>query len=186
MKLELRLSGLMQAWGVEGSRQIRRTNNQPTKQAVLGMIRAAKGLARDETWAELEGLAFSCRTEKAGRRMWDFATMRNVISADGSIVHPQGNQEKEYLVDADFVVTLEGDDGLVLKVQAALEHPVFLLGLGRRDCMPTMPILMERLIQLPCNESYLQSHHLGHGATSRTSRDSASTAAYKTPCCSGS
>jgi CRISPR system Cascade subunit CasD len=146
MKLELRLSGLMQAWGVEGSRQIRRTNKEPTKRAVLGMIRAAKGLARDETWLELEGLMFSCFTTKTGRRMWDFATMRDVISADGSRVHPRGIQEKEYLVDADFLVTLEGDDDLLLEVQAALEQPVFLLGLGRRDCMPMQPLLQAQSV----------------------------------------
>jgi hypothetical protein len=31
---------------------------------------------------------------------------------------------------------------LIDEVIAALENPVFLLGLGRRDCMPTRPILL--------------------------------------------
>lgn len=131
----------MQAWGVENARQIRRTHKEPTKRGVLGLIRAAKGLARDQTWDELESLEFSCQIQKTGCRMWDFATMSNVISADGSTIHEKGIQEKEYLANAAFIVTLRGQEQLINEVMDALESPKFLLGLGRRDCVPSTPIL---------------------------------------------
>jgi CRISPR system Cascade subunit CasD len=138
----LHLEGVLQAWGVDDAAQRRRTRNQPHQRAILGLIRAAKGLERHETWDALETLKFSCEIRKPGLRMWDFATMRKIISADGSHVQEQGIQEKEYLVDAAFTVTLSGEDELVDEVIEALENPVFLLGLGRRDCMPSVPILV--------------------------------------------
>ena len=131
----------MQAWGVDGAAQIRRTRRQPHCRAVLGMIRAARGLRRGETWEELHSLEFRCETLHPGVRIWDFATMRNVTSADGSYLHPQGIQEKEYLAEAAFIVTLTGEGSLIDEVRTALENPVFLIGLGRRDCMPSVPVL---------------------------------------------
>ena len=142
-ELKVRLQGPMQAWGVDGAGQIRRTHAQPQKRAVLGLIRAAKGLSRDEEWADLEVLEYRCETLRAGVRMWDFATMSNVISADGKVMHPRGIQEKEYLANADFLIHLAGSDDLIAEVRAALEDPVFLIGLGRRDCPPSAPLLTD-------------------------------------------
>ena len=131
----------MQAWGVDGAAQIRRTRRQPHCRAVFGMIRAARGLRRGEEWDELHSLEFRCDTVRSGTRMWDFATMKNVVSANGKVWHPQGIQEKEYLAGAAFIVSLVGHDVLIDQVRAALEDPVFFIGLGRRDCMPSAPIL---------------------------------------------
>jgi CRISPR system Cascade subunit CasD len=136
----LRLEGPLQAWGTPGAAEIRRTHNMPQKRAVLGLIRAAKGLARAETWPELEALDFQVLVLKRPRRMWDFGTMANAISADGTFIHQQGTQQKEYLADAAFLVALEGAAALIHEVQVALERPVFLIGLGRRDCVPSYPI----------------------------------------------
>ncbi len=142
-EVTLRLEGPMQAWGVDGAGQIRRTHREPTKRAIFGLIRAAKGLAREELWDELESLQFSCQTIQHGIRMWDFATMSNIISADGSKVHPRGIQEKEYLSGATFEVVLVGENDLMDEVRQALLDPVFLIGLGRRDCMLSSPIILQ-------------------------------------------
>ncbi len=140
-QVRLCLEGLLQAWGVDNALQRRRTHNQPQRRTVFGLIRAAKGLKRHESWEALETLDFKCEIHKAGYRMWDFASMSNIIRANGEGIQDQAIQEKEYLVDAAFIVTLTGKDQLIDEVIAALEDPVFLLGLGRRDCMPTQPIL---------------------------------------------
>ena len=137
----LRLEGPLQAWGTPGAAEVRRTHNMPQKRAVLGLIRAAKGMAREETWLELETLSFQVLVLKRPRRMWDFGTMANAISADGKFEHKQGTQQREYLADAAFLVALEGASTLIREIQSALENPVFLLGLGRRDCVPSHPIL---------------------------------------------
>jgi CRISPR system Cascade subunit CasD len=152
----LRLEGPLQAWGTPGAAEIRRSHNMPQKRAVLGLIRAAKGLARAETWPELEALDFQVLVLKRPRRMWDFGTMANAVSADGTFIHRQGTQQKEYLADAAFLVALEGATALIHEVQVALEHPVFLIGLGRRDCVPSYPILWEA-IDLPPGEALEQA-----------------------------
>jgi CRISPR system Cascade subunit CasD len=139
--IQLRLQGPLQAWGVDGAAHIRRTRNAPHKRAVLGLIRAAKGLSRDQSWPELENLEYHCVAIKTPHRMWDFATMQNVTSADGTYNHPQGIQEREYLADGVFLVELTGNESVLREVAEALEDPVFLLGLGRRDCIPSHPIL---------------------------------------------
>ena len=77
--LILHLEGPLQAWGTAGAVATRRTHNLPQKSAILGMIRAAKGLKRIETWDELEELTFSVRVLKRPRRMWDFQTVRRVL-----------------------------------------------------------------------------------------------------------
>lgn len=73
--LILHLESPLQAWGTAGAVATRRTHNLPQKSAILGMIRAAKGLKRIETWDELEALAFSVRVLKRPHRMWDFQTV---------------------------------------------------------------------------------------------------------------
>lgn len=139
--LILRLEGPLQAWGVEGAAEVRRTHNQPQKRAVLGLIRAARGLARGEDWPELESLGFRALALRPPRRTWDFGTMANAISADGKTIHKNGTQEREYLADAAFLVALEGPRDFLETVAIALENPRFLLALGRRDCVPSYPIL---------------------------------------------
>ncbi len=141
-QVRLSLEGVLQAWGVDDALQRRRTHNQPQRRTVFGLIRAAKGLKRHESWEALETLDFKCETQKAGHRMWDFASMSNIIRANGKGIQDHAIQEKEYLADAAFIVTLTGEDHLIDEVIVALENPVFILGLGRRDCMPTQPILL--------------------------------------------
>ncbi len=131
----------MQAWGVDGAAEVRRTRIEPHKRAVLGLVRAARGLTRAETWPELEQLGFETITLSRPRRMWDFGTMSNVISADGTFIHGQGVQHREYLADAAFLVALDGPKELLDEVVRAFENPQFLLALGRRDCVPSYPIL---------------------------------------------
>ena len=63
--LILHLESPLQAWGTAGAVATRRTHNLPQKSAILGMIRAAKGLKRIETWDELEALAFSVKVLRA-------------------------------------------------------------------------------------------------------------------------
>ncbi len=138
--LVMRLEGPLQAWGVDGAQLIRRTHLHPQKRAVLGLIRAAKGLSRDETWDALDDLSFQVRVLKRPRRMWDFAGVRNTISADGKFLHKQRVLNREYLADAAFLVALEGESDLLEEVRSALRCPVFLLGLGRRDCPASYPI----------------------------------------------
>ena len=51
--LLLRLAAPLQAWGADSKFETRKTNREPTKSGVIGLLAAALGLRRDES----EGLA---------------------------------------------------------------------------------------------------------------------------------
>ena len=44
----LRLAAPLQAWGVDSKFEIRKTNREPTKSGVLGLLAAALGLRRED------------------------------------------------------------------------------------------------------------------------------------------
>jgi CRISPR system Cascade subunit CasD len=45
-----------------------------------------------------------------------------------------------YLADADFLVALEGEDGLLRRLEGALRRPVWRLCLGRKAFVPGVPV----------------------------------------------
>jgi CRISPR system Cascade subunit CasD len=138
--LIMRLEGPLQAWGVDGAHSVRRTHLSPQKRGVLGLIRAARGLPKQEAWTGLDQLQFDVRVYKRPRRMWDFATMHQIIRADGKSHLAQGVQEKEYLMDGGFLVGLTGELALLETIKVFLCNPVFMPSLGRADCSPSFPI----------------------------------------------
>ncbi len=129
--LLLRLAGPMQAWG-SGSRFVRRaTDHAPTKSGVIGLLAAARGLRRTDPLEDLLALQFGVRLDQPGRIERDFQTTRTV---DGGRSFPL--TERYYLTDATFVAAVEGDDGLIAALDAAVRRPVYPLYLGRRSCPP--------------------------------------------------
>ena len=60
--LLLRLAAPLQAWGADSKFETRKTNREPTKSGVIGLLAAALGLRRDESegLARLTGLRFGC------------------------------------------------------------------------------------------------------------------------------
>ena len=59
--LLLRLAAPLQAWGADSKFETRKTNREPTKSGVIGLLAAALGLRRDESEAltRLTGLRFA-------------------------------------------------------------------------------------------------------------------------------
>lgn len=64
--LLLRLAAPLQSWGADSKFETRKTNREPTKSGVIGLLAAALGLRRDDAagLARLNGLHF------AGCRSW--------------------------------------------------------------------------------------------------------------------
>lgn len=140
----LRLSGPLQAWG-SGSRFVRRTTETaPTKSGVLGLIAAAQGRRRADPIEDLLGLRLGVRVDQPGQLVRDFHTARRSDkSRDGSVSwRPLPLSYRLYLGDATYLVVLEGDDGLVEGIDAAVRRPAFPLYLGRRSCPPAGPIAL--------------------------------------------
>lgn len=136
--LLLRLAGPMQSWGTDSKFEERRTNREPSKSGVLGLVAAAMGIRRQEKekLRELTELKFGVIVNREGVMMRDFHTAR---PEKGS---PYVTY-RYYLADAVFVVGLESDNpDLLDKISLALQAPAFPLFLGRRCCPPVGRLLL--------------------------------------------
>lgn len=135
--LLLRLAAPLQSWGSDSKFETRKTDREPTKSGVIGLLAAALGLRRDDMagLARLNGLRFAVRADREGSLLVDFHTARSSSTSYVTYRH--------YLQDAVFLAGLEtGDEQLLQELETALRHPVYPLYLGRRSCPPTLPLCL--------------------------------------------
>jgi CRISPR system Cascade subunit CasD len=135
--LTLCLAGPLQSWG-SSARFVRRTTEAaPTKSGVVGMLAAARGLARgdDQGLAPLAALRFGVRIDQPGTRVRDFQTAHHAVTDKSMPL-----SERFYLADAVFVAAVEGEDALIDALHTALRTPVHPPFLGRRSCPPARPV----------------------------------------------
>lgn len=134
--LLLRLAGPLQAWGYDSKFETRRTGREPTKSGVTGLLAAALGRKRDEAIDDLLALHFGVRVDKEGELLHDYHTVQ-MKSGKTYVTH------RYYLSDATFLVGFESEDEKPLKtLEQALYNPAFPLFLGRRSCVPTLPLVI--------------------------------------------
>jgi len=154
--LLLRLVGPMQSWGIQSDYTHRDTMLEPSKSGVIGLICAALGKPRDESHpdnvgkpslASLTRLRMGVRVDREGLMQKDWQTALDVLKADGKIPpypkHPKFTvtSDRFYLADAAFLVGLQGDNmALLRQIQTALEHPHWMLCLGRKAFAPSEPV----------------------------------------------
>lgn len=138
--LLLRLAAPLQSWGADSKFETRKTNREPTKSGVLGLVAAALGLRRDdeEGLARLARLRFGVRVDREGDLLVDFHMARHpTVKANAWVTY------RHYLCDAVFLAGLESDDRAWLgEIEAALRRPVYPPFLGRRSCPPTLPLCL--------------------------------------------
>lgn len=150
--LLLRLAAPLQSWGADSKFETRKTDREPTKSGVIGLLAAALGLRRDDAEAlqRLNRLRFAVRVDQDGSLLADFHTAGNPTPAEvrrarrkGRAPNPPYVTRRYYLADAIFLAGLESDDEALLEqLQTALRHPAFPLFLGRRSCPPTLPLCL--------------------------------------------
>ena len=149
----LRLEGPLQSWGVTSRFAVRDTADVPSKSGVLGLACAAVWMRRGDAngrLKELAALRLGVRIDRPGERFADYHTAGagiGMMSAEGKIKYTGTTGEietwvmrKEYLADAAFLVTLQGDSGTVKDVAEALQNPVWPPFLGRKSCPPSAPV----------------------------------------------
>lgn len=133
--LLLRLAGPLQSWGTDSKFEVRRTENEPSKSGVIGLVAAALGIRRNEEISELNSLRMGVRVDQEGKLMRDFHT-----------AHSEKNSyitTRYYLADAVFLVGLESqDEEFLKKIEFALRHPAFPLFLGRKSCPPEVGLVV--------------------------------------------
>jgi CRISPR system Cascade subunit CasD len=148
--LILRLAAPLQSWGSGSKFNSRLTEREPTKSGVIGMIAAALGIRRweDEKLKTLTKLKFGIKVIREGdfsvdyqtvhsKKYWEDVDSGKVPNGNGSYISP-----RYYLADAVFAVGLEGDRGLLEKIEYALRHPYFPLYLGRKSCPPAGKVVI--------------------------------------------
>ena len=150
--LLLRLAAPLQSWGSDSKFEIRKTNREPTKSGVIGLLAAALGLSREEdpALARLNGLRFAVRVDQEGQLLRDYHTANNPTPGQvrdfrkrGKAPNPPYVTRRYYLSDAIFLVGLESEDeGMLQQLRHALTHPAYPLFLGRRSCPPTPPLCL--------------------------------------------
>jgi len=171
--LLIRLQTPMQAWGVESKFNVRDTCREPTKSGIIGLMCCALGRKRDENVNDLVNLRMGVRVDQEGVMMRDFQTARNIMSANGEVGADTISQ-RFYLSDAIFLVGLEGSDDLLLKnLLDALQHPRWLLYLGRRAFPPSNPVWLRDGLKMGINlESALEEFpFLGSEITFQKSKE---------------
>ena len=141
--LLLRLAAPLQSWGMTGQFLLRDTHTQPTKSGLVGMVAACIGRPRGADINDLAALRMGVRVDQPGALLRDYHT---ISRTDGTTLPTASGRKKSdktavterwYLADAVFLVTLTGDRGLIERIAAAVDHPVYAPVLGRRSCAPT-------------------------------------------------
>lgn len=134
------LVGPLQAWGLDARFDLRQTAPEPSKSAVLGLLCCCLGRDRCESIDDLSALKFGVRVDQAGALLRDFHTASDAIGSDGSASKNPVVSNRWYLSDAKFLAGLEGPFEVLHQLHQALLHPVWTPCLGRRCCIPSMPL----------------------------------------------
>ena len=178
--LFLLLEGPLQSWGMMDKWNTRNTMSMPTKSGIVGILACAMGLSRGDDRIKLynEKLQIAIRQDKAGKIISDFHTVKGQIrTAEGKIRGKAGEDgvitsNRQYLQDAAFLAAITGDEDLLKCCTEALFSPVWPVYLGRKNCVPTRPILQElsydyvslddaiRRFPILCKQSRKENHLL--------------------------
>jgi CRISPR system Cascade subunit CasD len=160
-----------QSCGNEHARQDRPTDGHPRKPAILGMLGAARGMARSDLGhvALAQAIGFAVAVLRPGHRFTDyhtvltpkagqfFATRREEVAASDYT----SETYREYLSDAYFLVAIwqkpEGQGADLDALARALENPVFELFAGRKSCslsLPPAPMVVDATTLLEAFRAY--------------------------------
>lgn len=145
--LALRLEGPLQAWGENAKWDYRDSASMPTKSGIVGLIGCAMGLERgNKKLCELnDAITIAVRADRPGTRTEDFQSITGnpLMTANGT-PRQGGNTittKKVYLQDACFTVFVETTPEWHKVIAKALQSPKWCLSLGRRNCIPSRPVL---------------------------------------------
>lgn len=152
--LRFSLAGPLQSWGPPSPWDVKTTCMLPTKTGVVGLISACFGYTRgDPRIQELsDSIQMAVRADRPGSLLEDFQSVHSnkpyMVNASGKS-RTSGSSglatsiviKRQYIQDARFTVFISGSENLLRSIYAAMKAPVFLTYLGRKNCVPTEPIV---------------------------------------------
>jgi CRISPR system Cascade subunit CasD len=141
----------LQAWDTQSNFGVRTTGREPSKSGVIGLLCAALGRPRWEAVDDLAELRMGVRVDQEGHilRDWHTAGVDGYLKAEGSVERTNViTSTRYYLTDAAFLVGLESVDLVLLqRLHDALNHPRWMLSLGRKSCPPAAPPYLQDGLQ---------------------------------------
>lgn len=149
--LVLRLEGPLQSWGENAKWDFRDSSTMPTKSGIVGLLGCAMGEERgSQVLVELaQSITVAVRADRPGAKFVDFQTVQGdpLMAATGkpkttgnTILSPHA-----YLQDASFTVFIDTSPEWQQRIVSALENPRWCMYLGRKNCVPSRPILADRM-----------------------------------------
>jgi len=140
----LRLHGPLQAWGGPVVGDDRPTQLFPTRSGVLGLVAACLGIPRADNPRLLglaDGARVHVRVDAPGTPLVDDQTIQD--NPNASTTRQTIQSKRTYLCDASFVaVVIPGPHHTLHEIASACARPVFAPFLGRRACVPSLPVLL--------------------------------------------
>ncbi|MDP3276800.1 MAG: type I-E CRISPR-associated protein Cas5/CasD [Deltaproteobacteria bacterium] len=144
--LSLVFEGPMQSYGASAVGKDRPTEDAPTKSAVLGLLGAALGIARDDVQALValdRAFDLVVRVDRPGDLLDDYHTSLDVPWIDGGGIYRHAEiTRRRYLCGARFtlwLVSTAASEQLLATWHDALRYPRYAPVLGRRGCPPGAP-----------------------------------------------
>lgn len=149
MKLiKLVLQAPLQSWGERSRWDSRDSAAMPTKSALIGLLGCCLGLPRGSEKLQVlnNQIYFAVRADNPGRIMTDFHTVQapkgqKILNSQGKARGDTIITPKQYLQDATFTVFLWGNSDTLDSCYQALLHPRWVPYLGRRNCIPSVPLI---------------------------------------------
>lgn len=157
--LVFRLYGPLASWGEIAVGEVRRSSPYPGRSSILGIVCAALGILRDETEklnAVFAGYDIAVKVQSVGTLLKDYHTVQ-VPDDKGKFIYVTRRDEmvlgkdrlgtiltsREYRCDALSVVTMRPRTGAPYSLETLrekLQHPEFVLYLGRKSCPLSLPM----------------------------------------------
>jgi CRISPR system Cascade subunit CasD len=132
--------------------EFRDSNSLPTKSGVVGLLANALGRRRADPIDDLARLRMGVAVLRWGKPLVDLHAVLDVATVGGGTKSKL--TRRRYLMDASFLVGLEGERETLVRLQEALANPARPLYLGRRGCLPSPPpYLPDGLVPLPLEEA---------------------------------
>lgn len=150
MKILLfRLEGPLQSWGEMSHWDVRETAYIPTKSAIVGLLSSCMGWHRDDRRIQKlnDAIKLGVRVDRQGNLLVDFHTVKGcprlAVAGGGYRALDKSTiiSRRSYLQDASFLVAITADDEIVEQLKNGLTNPCYVPFLGRKACIPSVPII---------------------------------------------
>lgn len=149
--LILRLEGALQSWGEMSKWDFRDSADFPSKSGIVGLLGCAMGIEREssELAALSDAMTVAVRADRPGIRFTDFQTVTGgpLRTAEGKRRRINGKpsdtfiSNRVYIQDACFTVFIEVEKAWRDRIVSGLMEPKWCMYLGRKNCVPSRPVL---------------------------------------------